>query len=209
MEKVCNLTGKSLCKLRKTVYGKFFRKPFSKTHEAFCSLSLLSAISLCSLHKPTPPLLSRTDSLRSHNTTPSPLLVDLAQPNPTLPRRSRTAEPPRRSRSLSLEVDFCLGFYFWWVTGCSRWVLGCGVLFRWVLGHGLLLGIYLRWVAMMICDWVAVVVGCVVVGFVVGGRWWVFLLIVVGSGVGCGGWQGWVWVAGKGGFVLRCSKHTM
>ena len=30
----------------------------------------------------------------------------------------------------------------------------------------------------------------VVVGFVVGGGF--FLLIVVGSGVGCGGWQGWV-----------------
>ena len=75
----------------------------------------------------------------------------------------------------------------------------------------------------------------VVVGFVVGGGF--FLLIVVGSGVGCGvvgcsgcglqwlGWVffvdcgglrwvagvgcGWVWVAGRGGFVLRCSKHTM
>jgi hypothetical protein len=50
--------------------------------------------------------------------------------------------------------------------------------------------------------WVAVVVG-----FVVGGGF--FLLIVVGSGVGCGGWQRWVWVVGRGGFVLRCSKHTM
>uniref|UniRef100_A0A2N9EZP8 UDP-glycosyltransferases domain-containing protein n=1 Tax=Fagus sylvatica TaxID=28930 RepID=A0A2N9EZP8_FAGSY len=91
-------------------------------------------------------------------------------------------------------MDFCLGFYFRWVTGCSQWVLGCGVLFRWVLGHGLLLGIYFRWVTMMICDWVTVVVG-----FVVGGGF--FLLIVVGSGVGCGGWQGWVagwvWVAGR------------
>ena len=47
-EKVCNLTGKSLCKLRKTVYGKFFHKPFSKMREAFCSLSLLSLLSaLC------------------------------------------------------------------------------------------------------------------------------------------------------------------
>ena len=44
-EKVCNLTGKSLCKLRKTVYGKFFHKPFSKMREAFCSLSLLSLLS--------------------------------------------------------------------------------------------------------------------------------------------------------------------
>ena len=42
-----------------------------------------------------------------------------------------------------------------------------------------------------------------VVGFVVGGGF--FLLIVVGSGVGCR----WVWVAGRGGFVLRYSKHTM
>ena len=118
-EKVCNLTGKSLCKLRKTIYGNFFRKPFFKTREAFCSL--------CSLHRPTQPLLSRTDSLRLHNTTPSPSLVDLALPNPTLLRRSRTTEPPRRSRSLSPEVDFCLGFYFRWVTGCSWWVLGCGL----------------------------------------------------------------------------------
>ena len=50
-----------------------------------------------------------------------------------------------------------------------------------------------------------------VVGFVVGGGF--FLLIVVGSGVGCSGWQGWVvgwvWVAGRGGFVLRCSKHNV
>jgi hypothetical protein len=50
--------------------------------------------------------------------------------------------------------------------------------------------------------WVAVVVG-----FVVGGGF--FLLIVVGSRVGCGGWQRWVWVVGRSGFVLRCSKHTM
>ena len=37
----------------KTVYGKIFRKPFSKTREAFCSLPLLSFSALCSL-----PLLS-------------------------------------------------------------------------------------------------------------------------------------------------------
>ena len=55
--------------------------------------------------------------------------------------------------------------------------------------------------------WVAGLWVAVVVGFVVGGGF--FLLIVVGSRVGCGGWQGWVWVAGRGGFVLRCSKHTM
>ena len=49
----CFLTGKSFTKKMKTVYGKIFRKPFSKTREAFCSLPLLSFSTLCSL-----PLLS-------------------------------------------------------------------------------------------------------------------------------------------------------
>ena len=34
-------------------------------------------------------------------------------------------------------MDCCLGFYFWWVTGCLWWVLGCGFLFRWVTTHEL------------------------------------------------------------------------
>ena len=45
----CFLTGKSFTKKMKTVYGKIFRKPFSKTREAFCSLPLLSFSALSTL----------------------------------------------------------------------------------------------------------------------------------------------------------------
>ena len=44
-ENVCNLTGKSLTKFRKPVYGKISRKPFSKKFHA-------SAFPLCSLSRP-------------------------------------------------------------------------------------------------------------------------------------------------------------
>jgi hypothetical protein len=75
-----------------------------------------------------------------------------------------------------------------WVVAWDLFKVGCDDDLR--LGCG---GCGLRWL------WVS--------WLVVGGGF--SLLIVVGSGVGCGGWQGWVWVAGKGGFVLRCSKYTM
>ena len=75
--------------------------------------------------------------------------------------------------------------------------MGCGDLLWWL---------WVSWLAVgcgvvgcggcgLVCDWVAMVVG----GF--------FLLIVVGSGVGCGGWLGWVagefgWLAGVGLFYV-------
>ena len=56
-ENVCSLTGKSLCKLRKTVYGKFFRKAFFtrliSLSLSLCSLSLSHCL-LSSLHCPEP-----------------------------------------------------------------------------------------------------------------------------------------------------------
>ena len=87
-EKVCNLTGKSLCKLRKTVYGNFFRKPFFKTREAFCSLLSFSALSALCTDRRSPFSLAQTPSDRtiplphtrssiSHCPTP-PSFVDLA-----------------------------------------------------------------------------------------------------------------------------------
>jgi hypothetical protein len=84
--------------------------------------------------------------------------------------------------------------WLWVAVGGRGGLRGCGLVCDWVAG---------LWVAGL---WVAVVVGC--------GGWqgWVAGLWVAVV-VGCGGWQGWVagwvWVAGRGGFVLRCSKYTM
>jgi hypothetical protein len=76
------LTGKLLCKLRKTVYGKFFRKPFSKIR--FSSLS-----SLCSLSFS----LSALFSSLSRATEPPPATPSHPEPAPA-PRRP----PSHRSR---------------------------------------------------------------------------------------------------------------
>ena len=46
-------------------------------------------------------------------------------------------------------VDCCLGFYFWWITSCMRWVTGCclRLYFQWFRSSGLRLGTgLLRWV---------------------------------------------------------------
>ena len=47
-ENVCSLTGKSLCKLRKTVYGKFSVNHFPK-YASYLSRLILLSLSLCSL----------------------------------------------------------------------------------------------------------------------------------------------------------------
>uniref|UniRef100_A0A2N9FK89 Uncharacterized protein n=1 Tax=Fagus sylvatica TaxID=28930 RepID=A0A2N9FK89_FAGSY len=58
-ENVCSLTGKSLTKFRKTVYGKIFRKPFSKKFHAFSSFVSLAA----ALFSPTVLRLPRSNPL--------------------------------------------------------------------------------------------------------------------------------------------------
>jgi hypothetical protein len=81
-ENECKLTGKSQRKIRKMVYGKFFRKPFSKTHvrlplDSFHSHSV-SALSishylLSSLHCPEPP--SHPQPSRAAPNTPAKSLL--------------------------------------------------------------------------------------------------------------------------------------
>ena len=55
-ENICSLTGKSLSKIWKTVYGKIFRKPFSKILQPLTPPpSLLSLFFLHSSIVPPPP----------------------------------------------------------------------------------------------------------------------------------------------------------
>ena len=81
----------------------------------------------------------------------------------------------------------------------------CGFVLALVMGFALFFcGL---WIYFCVCDfalnlWWLVVDLVVFVEFVMGSCW----LVVAGGELW---WPAWVWVAGKGGFVLRCSKHTM
>ena len=143
------------------VYGKIFCKPFSKTREALCSLSLFffSAISLCSLS-----LQVRSGFLwvfwvqfsfsfrfcRSAGSVffASPIRLPLGFLGSVFFFFSIL-----QVRRLSFLFGSALcrsGFSFWWVTGCAVGQ-SCGFLFQWVTGC--CLGFYSRWVAVVICWW--------------------------------------------------------
>ena len=80
-ENIFGLTVKSFTKIWKTVYGKIFRKPFSKTYSTlpFCSLSHIA-------HRDNPPI-------------PLTGLSCIAPPIPAAaPRLSHTVSPRRPSR---------------------------------------------------------------------------------------------------------------
>ena len=188
-------------KKRKMVYGKFLCKPFSKTREALCSLSLFffSAISLCSL------------SLQVQSGF---LWVFWVQFSFSF-RFCRSAGSVFFASSIRLPLGFLgsvffffsilqvrrlsflfgsalcrSGFSFWWVTGCAVGQ-GCGFLIVDLSflsgGHGLCGGV------------VSVPVGCGVgLGGWLAGRGGHFLWIPVVLGVGIFYW-----------FVLCYSKHTM
>ena len=91
------LTGKSVCKIRKTVYGKFFRKPFSKITRAsprvldhFHSSHSRSLLSF-SLFRATP----------SHTSSLLPFSLSarfLSRPNRAEPARAPIAEDHRSHR---------------------------------------------------------------------------------------------------------------
>ena len=111
------LTGKTLGKFRKTVYGKIFRKPFSKTR-APLSLSLLSlflTVSALFLIVPTSatPCLARFPFPWSllHSTAPLGLSLALADRRSPrcLPicRRSARSQPPIHWYSSSSRPSWC------------------------------------------------------------------------------------------------------
>jgi hypothetical protein len=85
------LTGKSQRKIRKMVYGKFFRKPFSKTR---VRLPLESRLSLCSLSFSLCFLLFTVPSHRATPSTPSHLAFSLAQLIPSQPRATSLSLSP-------------------------------------------------------------------------------------------------------------------
>uniref|UniRef100_A0A2N9IAG6 Uncharacterized protein n=1 Tax=Fagus sylvatica TaxID=28930 RepID=A0A2N9IAG6_FAGSY len=170
---------------------------------------------------PEPPPATPSRPLLAQPPTPSrPLLAQFLLVEFEFVAFHQVSEPPKTRFLFYFGENFGVGWVSGWVWGGFRvgWVWvgvgwwggwwgwggfrgGWGGVAGWVSGWGWgcgVGGVGVGWVS----GWVAVVVG-----FVVGGGF--FLLIVVGSGVGCGGWQRWVWVVGRGGFVLRCSKHTM
>ena len=102
----CKLTGKSQRKIRKMVYGKFFRKPFSKTrvrlpldsfHSHSVSALSLSHCLLYSFHGPEPP--PATPSHPEPPPSPRPNLCSLSFFLYSLSLSPSQPEPPRRPLS--------------------------------------------------------------------------------------------------------------
>jgi hypothetical protein len=82
---------RKIAAIRKMVYGKFFRKPFSKTR---VRLPLESRLSLCSLSFSLCSLLFTVPSHRATPSTPSHLAFSLAQLVPSQPQATSLSLSP-------------------------------------------------------------------------------------------------------------------
>ena len=104
------LTGKSLAKIRKTVYGNFFRKPFSKTRvrlpRPFHSSHSVSALSLSHylLSSHSPNLSHPSHPQQPPTATPCLALHPLSHPVSRTPPESPQPEPPSTPFGLYLAL---------------------------------------------------------------------------------------------------------
>jgi hypothetical protein len=167
--------------MRKTVYGKIFRKPFSfqNTREALlCSLSLFSfsfsasSLCLCSLLSASalcPATLShpshpdkiwagRPRSFRARPAARSDSRTWVRAISSLRVSFNRISRGRRRWRRGSVGLGFAeqnedCGFGVLFPVGNGLFAVGqgCGFLFQWVTGC--CLGLYSRWVAVVICWW--------------------------------------------------------